>query len=125
MSLTTVLTSLRTTLKTLSVGVHLRDELPVNASNEYEFPTGDRFIILDLVATEAVPGLSGSIYNHIDVQVGIWSRVGITNALALAESARAAIEDDWSITGAIALPRDGEYRGVLFRVTQEAAFDTI
>lgn len=125
MSLTTVLTSLRTTLKTLSVGVHLRDELPVNASNEYEFPTGDRFIILDLVATDPRPGLSGSIYEGIDVQVGVWSRVGITNALALAESARAAIASDWSRTGALALARDGEYRGVLFRVTQEAAIDSI
>lgn len=125
MSLKTALVDIRTTLKTAtSVGVYLRDELPVNEAGEYTPPTDARHVIMDLVATDPRPGMSGSVYEGLDVQVGAWSNVGIVDALELAETCRDALAPNYHRTGALALARDAEWRGVLFTVSDAAAFDT-
>ncbi|HET9026095.1 MAG TPA: hypothetical protein VFN07_01015 [Trueperaceae bacterium] len=123
MSLKSVLTGIRTSLKTAtSVPVELRDELPLK-DGAYQPPTSARHVIIDLVSTDPHRGLTGSVYEGIDVQIGAWSTKGVTDALDLAETCRSTLAGNYVRTGPVVLTRDEEWRGVLFTVSDAAAFD--
>lgn len=127
MSLASVLKDMRTALKTAtSAPVELRDELPVSGG-AYVPPTAARHVLIDLVATDPHTGLgsAGSIYEGIDVQIGAWSNKGITDALDLAEKCRSTLAATYRRTGSIVFAREDEWRGVLFTITDAAAFEDI
>jgi hypothetical protein len=119
------LVALRSTLATAtSAKVYIRDDLPFNAATgAYEPPTASKHIILDLIPGAPTTELTGGIYEDLIVQVSAWSDVSLTDAIDLAEDARASIEPAWARTGGVQFgPRDGEWRGVIFTATKVASF---
>jgi hypothetical protein len=125
-SLRSELVSLRATLiAATNAPVHIRDDLPFNSSTgEYEPPADARHVILDLIPSAPAPGITGSIYESLIVQVSAWSSTSLTDAIELAEDCRAATEVTYTRSGAVQFaPRDGDFRGVVFTITSVAAFD--
>lgn len=126
MSLRSELVAIRSTLATAtSEKVYVRDDLPFdNSTGEFTPPTDDRHVILDLIPSAPAPGLTGTIYESLVVQISAWSNKSLTDAIDLAEDCRSALEIDYTRTGGVQFaPRDGMWRGVVFTITSVAAFD--
>jgi len=125
-SLRAELISLRATLvAATNANVYIRDDLPFNSSTgAYEPPNEPRHVILDLIPTAPSPGITGSIYEDLVVQISAWSSTSLTDAIDLAEDCRSATEVTYTRSGGVQFPpRDGEWRGVAFTITSVAAFD--
>lgn len=125
--LDTVLAAVRTSLKTAtSVPVELRDALPLDADGNLEFPEGGRFVILDVIPGAPSNSFDGTLYEDLILQVSAWSATSLTDAISLAELARADLATQGFMrTAGVALQRDGRFRGVIFTVTERGAFQSL
>lgn len=126
MTLRATLVSLRAAIATATgENVYLRDDLPFDSvTGEFIPPTDARHVVLDLIPSAPTTGLAGTISEDLVVQVNAWSKTSLTDAIDLAEDARAAVEPSYARTGGVRFARDQEWRGVQFTITQVAAFST-
>lgn len=122
------LVAIRARLQTdLGVTVEIRESLPFDAtSGQYQPPTTETHVIIEVLQGATTQTQDADVFSDGLIQVGAWSRVGLTSAMTLAKNAGVSMAaEDYLRDGGPRLIREDDYRGVIATYLRVAAFDAI
>jgi len=121
-TLTSELTAVRTELEKDGLPVTIRATQPPATL----LPDSGNHIVVDLVPQAASGDFSGTLYEDLGVQVGVWSDTSLTTALVAAEAARGRMETlNYVRSAGTQIVRDETYVGVVLTFTLDAGFGAI